>query len=60
MNGLEIGAALTGLAALVTAIFGGVAMLRENSRNADRAASHEADLAALIRRLLKEEEDPRP
>jgi hypothetical protein len=54
VNGLEIGAALTGGAALVTAIFGGIATIRQAGR--DDTAS-ERDLEERIRRIVSEEED---
>lgn len=50
MNGLEIGAALTGMAALVTAVFGGIATLRQAGRE-DRAYDRDRDHD--IERLLR-------
>jgi hypothetical protein len=49
VNGLEIGAALTGLAALVTATFGGIAALRQASRE---DAARDREIEERIRRVL--------
>jgi hypothetical protein len=59
VNGLEIGAALTGLAALVTAICGGIAALRQAGRE-DRAyeRGRDHDIERLLR--LLEERDRAP
>lgn len=53
MNGLEVGAALTGFAAFVTAAAGAYATIRQ----ANRAIHHDELLAARIRRMLEAEEE---
>jgi hypothetical protein len=54
VNGLEIGAALTGLAALVSAVFGGLVAMRQAS-NAARIRDDE--LEAQVRRILDRERE---
>lgn len=49
MNGLEIGAALTGGAAFITAVAGAWATIKA----ANRAVSHDAELEARIHRILE-------
>jgi hypothetical protein len=54
VNGLEIGAALTGAAALVTAVFGGMAQWRQAGRDDVR---RDREIEDRIRAILGERED---